>query len=239
MSLGPLWWRPPPPAPGNPPPIELEEAVAPIEEVELVIAESNPPQYMLNIVSGLPSGCAKFNEYDVVRDGTGIDVTVTNLRPAPGQAVACTAIYGYHDGTVNLGSDFGTEETYTVSVKGLVTNAFVGMDDRALGMAVKQSPIEDWELLPSEVTGKDKLAIFSRLPLGSTCSEFNGYHVTRPGPDEIEVTLTHREVVDTNTPCTADLPVVLTEIPLEFNLAHGETFTFTINGETGQVSVAY
>ena len=44
------------PAPGDSPPMELEEAVAPIEDVELVIAESNLPQYMLNIVSGLPSG---------------------------------------------------------------------------------------------------------------------------------------------------------------------------------------
>ena len=149
-----------------------------------------------------------------MRDGAAIEVSATNLRPAPGQTVACTAIYGYHEGTVNRGSDFGPDETYIVSVNGLVTDAFVGMDDRALGMAVKQSPIEDWELLPSEVPGKDKLVILSRLPLGSTCSEFNGYHVTRPRPDEIEVVLTHREVVDTNTPCTADLPVVLTEIPL-------------------------
>jgi hypothetical protein len=30
------------PPPGAPPPMELEEAAAPIEEVELVIAESNP-----------------------------------------------------------------------------------------------------------------------------------------------------------------------------------------------------
>ena len=118
------------PAPGDPPPMELEEAVAPIEEVELVIAESNPPQYMLNIVSGLPSGCAKFNEYGVVRDGTAVEVSVTNLRPAPGQTVACTAIYGYHEGAVNLGSDFGPDETYIVSVNGLVTDAFVGMRSR-------------------------------------------------------------------------------------------------------------
>lgn len=97
-------------------------------------------------------------------------MTVTNLRPGPGQTVACTAIYGYHDGTVNLGSDFDADETYVVSVNGLVTDAFVGMDARALGMAVKQSPIEDWELLPSETPGKDKLVIVSRLPLGSTCS---------------------------------------------------------------------
>jgi len=97
------------PVSGEPPPMELEEAVAPIEDVELVIAESNPPQYMLNIVSGLPSGCAKFDEYDVVRDGAAIEVSVTNLRPAPGQTVACIAIYGYHEGTVNLGSDFGPD----------------------------------------------------------------------------------------------------------------------------------
>lgn len=226
------------PPPGDPPPIELEEVEAPIEGVELVIAESNPPQYLLNIVSGLPSGCAKFNDYEVVRDGTAIEVTVTNLRPAPGQVLACTAIYGYHDGTVNLGSDFDPNETYVVSVNGLVSEAFVGMDDRALGMVVKESPIEEWEILPSGIPGKDKLVIISRLPLGSSCSEFNGYRVERPAPDEIEVMLTHREVVDPNTPCTADLPAILTEIPLELSLEPGENITFTVNGEAAQVSVA-
>ena len=131
------------PAPSDLPPTELEEVVAPIEDVELVIAESNPPQYMLNIVSGLPSGCAKFDEYDVVRDGAAIEVSVTNLRPAPGQTVACTAIYEHHEGTVNLSNDFGPDETYIVFVNGLSPDAFMGMYDRALGMAVKQSPIED------------------------------------------------------------------------------------------------
>ena len=63
----------------------MEETLAPIESVELSIAESFPPQYFLKVTSGLPSGCAQFKDHKVVRDGNNIAITVTNLQPAPGK----------------------------------------------------------------------------------------------------------------------------------------------------------
>ncbi|MDA0256986.1 MAG: hypothetical protein O3C25_04495 [Chloroflexi bacterium] len=93
---------------------------APIHELEMRVAESFPPQYFLGVVSGLPSGCARLAGSDVANDGTTIRVTVSNRVPAPGVLVACTAIYGYAESTVALGTgaDFTSGVTYTVLVNG-------------------------------------------------------------------------------------------------------------------------
>lgn len=106
-------------APAGPTTIEVD---APIEGVEVVILEIDPPQYLLQIVSGLPGGCAQFNGYESSIEGTTITVTVTNLVPAA--PVPCTAIYGYHEGNINLGSDFAAGETYSVVVNGEAAATF-------------------------------------------------------------------------------------------------------------------
>ena len=73
------------------------------------------------MVSGLPSGCAAFEDIEVVRDGTTFTVTVTNTMPAPDQNIACTMIYGYHESTVDLGSDLEPGTEYTVHVNDQTT----------------------------------------------------------------------------------------------------------------------
>ena len=100
----------------------MTETRAPIESVELTTSDSNPREYTLHIVSGLPGGCVKFGDYSVACEGAHIDVAVTNF--APTEPVPCTMMYGIHEGEVELGSDFTAGETYMVSVNGNVTNAF-------------------------------------------------------------------------------------------------------------------
>lgn len=102
--------------------METVRVPAPIDEVEIRVLESFPPQYVLYVVSGLPSGCAKFDEYEVERDGDTIHVKVWNLMPADDD-VACTMIYGTVEHNINLGSDFESGKTYTVHVND-VTKTF-------------------------------------------------------------------------------------------------------------------
>lgn len=97
---------------------ERVEELAPIEEIEVLFAESFPVQHRLHIVSGLPSGCAAFERVDVERDGTTFNVEVINTMPAPDEDIACTMIYGYHETTVELGSDLEVGAEYTVDVNG-------------------------------------------------------------------------------------------------------------------------
>lgn len=90
---------------------------APIDRVDIAILKSNPPQYDVLIASGLPSGCAQYDATTLLgRDGDTVRIRVTNTMPKGD--LDCTAIYGTHESTVHLGSDFTMGVTYTVDVNG-------------------------------------------------------------------------------------------------------------------------
>ena len=91
-----------------------QTVAAPIDGLEISVLESNPPQYVVRIKAGLPSGCAKQHSHAIARAGDIITVTVLNSMPT-GNPV-CTMIYGTYDLNLNLGSDFRSGTTYTVRV---------------------------------------------------------------------------------------------------------------------------
>lgn len=94
---------------------------APIERLDVLTRESSPPGYTLYIVSGLPSGCARFHSAEVTgRAGATITVVVLNTVPADPRT-ECTAIYGYHEANLDLGQDFTPGTTYTVNVNDKTT----------------------------------------------------------------------------------------------------------------------
>ena len=208
----------------------MTETPAPIESVKLTHSDSTSREYTLHIVSGLPGGCVEFGEYAVSREGTTLDVTVTNL--APTAPVPCTMIYGRHEGEIALGNDFTPGETYAIAVNGTLTNAFTPLDPTSPKAAIAESPIESIDVATSETNPAEyTLEVVSRLPKGSSCSWFNGYDISRPYAGVIEVTVTHFEVTGM-MPCTADLPVVTTEMPLGTDFTPGEAVRVTVNDTT-------
>src|SRR5688500_19153090 len=54
---------------------------APIDDVQVVIRESSPPQVTLNVKAGLPSGCAQRESHSVSRSGDTFTVRVLNSMP--------------------------------------------------------------------------------------------------------------------------------------------------------------
>ncbi|MGH2379077.1 MAG: hypothetical protein ACRDGT_11450 [Candidatus Limnocylindria bacterium] len=92
---------------------------APIDELDVLVRESHPPQVALRLVAGLPSGCAEPHSHSVTRTGDTITVKVLNSLPT-GDPI-CTMIYGTYDLTVELGSDFVAGTTYTVQVNDRTT----------------------------------------------------------------------------------------------------------------------
>ena len=127
-ETGPSPTQPPPtetPVKGLPPLEEPKtiEVPAPIEDAAVVPPATSGGEYVLKVTSGLPSGCAQFNESRVERRGNGFEVAVTNLMPADPMTV-CTMVYGYHDGEVVLGTGLDAAETYTVTINGELTHSF-------------------------------------------------------------------------------------------------------------------
>jgi hypothetical protein len=206
---------PPPPTEtlpqGDPPPEQPAdvEVLAPIDGSKVIFPTTPDGDYALKITSGLPNGCAEFGGYEVERDGDRFVVQVTNLVPHPSLIMACTEIYGSQVSEVMLGGELVYGEGYTVEINGKWTHHFIVQD--ANGMIEQESPIDLIEVLESD--GEYFLNVISRLPLGSSCSRFNGYTVNTRFVEQIEVSLSHLQVTADNVPCTADLPVVVTSIP--------------------------
>lgn len=91
-----------------------QEVLAPIDGLDVSVLLSSPPQYMLSVRAGLPSGCAKRHRHETKREADAITVTVMNWMPTG--RPPCTMIYGSYELNINLGSDFRPGTTYSVSV---------------------------------------------------------------------------------------------------------------------------
>ncbi|MBN2075879.1 MAG: hypothetical protein JW762_10040 [Dehalococcoidales bacterium] len=93
---------------------DFEIKEAPIHEVDIRIAESYPPQVLVYIKGGLADACTTFDEVMIKRKtDTDIYIEVTVRRPKDRM---CAQVYGYFEKNVNLGTDFESNETYTVTV---------------------------------------------------------------------------------------------------------------------------
>lgn len=97
----------------TPLPSGVDRVLAPIDDADIVVRESFPPQYAVEISAGLPGGCAKQAGYEVERSGNTFKVSVYNAMPS--QAMVCTAIYGMYRVGITL-TDITPGATYTVVV---------------------------------------------------------------------------------------------------------------------------
>jgi hypothetical protein len=98
----------------SPSPSGRQPVLAPIDGLDVHILESNPPQYVLSVRAGLPSGCAEKNRHELERAAERVTVTVLNWLPTG--SPPCTMIYGSYELNINLGSDFRPGTTYSVTV---------------------------------------------------------------------------------------------------------------------------
>jgi len=101
-------------------PATARQAIAaPIDRMDIVILDSSPPQVTLNVMAGLPSGCAQRESHSVTRTGDTFTVSVLNSMPT-GNPV-CTMIYGTYELNIDLGRDVRPGVTYTVRVNDQTT----------------------------------------------------------------------------------------------------------------------
>ena len=104
-------------------PTDLVRALAPIEQVNINVAESFPPQYFAALVSLQPNSCVTFDAVETTRDVNSIRILVWNLVPADPD-VLCAQVVSSTDHTVSLGTNFEPGQSYTVQVND-VTRTFI------------------------------------------------------------------------------------------------------------------
>lgn len=109
----------PPTATIAPPPGGRQTVLAPIDGLAVNHVDGPAPRYVVNVLAGLPSGCAQRDSHTVARAGDVVTITVLNSMP-PGNPI-CTMIYGQYELNVDLGSAFTRGTTYTVRVNDKTT----------------------------------------------------------------------------------------------------------------------
>jgi hypothetical protein len=85
---------------------------APIDSAKVVVLDTNPPRYTVEILAGLPDGCSSPGDHSVKHDGNTYTIEVRNRHTG---AEMCTAIYGQYELTVAL-DDVRAGQPYTVKV---------------------------------------------------------------------------------------------------------------------------
>ena len=131
-------------------------------------------------------------------------------------------------------------ETYRVIVNDSTTSSFSRPKSSLRDTFVAQSPIQSAEVAILEsFLPQYQLLVVSGLPKGSGCSQFNGYEIRRRESNEIEVVVTHHEVADQLVVCTADFPIVETNVPLGPGFEPGEEYTVRVNSDTVTSFVAH
>ena len=199
---------------------ETTEVPAPIDGVELNIAESDPPQYFLEITSGLPNACHTFDGIDTQRSGTEIAVSVIN-RVLTGD-IACAQVYETESSTVFLGSEFEADVTYTVRVNDWETS----FTTEAAAVEV-EAPIEDVTLNIVESDPPQYfLEIVSGLP--TTCHILERNDVNQLPWEEVMVTVVNR-VAATGPACAESGETKTTVVPLRSGFRPSETYGGRVN----------
>ena len=196
----------------------------------------NEPELFLRVAyyQSTIEGCARPGSERLEVDGDAIRVSVTLMQPPPtAWAIPCDEEVVELDTVLPVTTSLEAGRTYRVIVNDGAATTFTlpGPDLRYTFIA--ESPIESVEVdILESAPPQYQLRIVSGLPKGRSCSQFNGYEVTRRDANRLEVAITHHEVADRLVACTADYPSVETVVPLGSGFEPGEEYEVRVNGET-------
>lgn len=217
---------------------DRDHVQAPIEDVQIIVAESFPLQYFVAITVGLPNACYDFGEASVERDDSVVRINVTNLAPADPTQM-CAEIYRTVVENVALGSDFDPNVAYTLEVNGTSYQLTEGGSGGALpqpidpGVKEVPAPIESVQInIANRQTEDATLTVVSGLPSG--CAKLARFETSQRG-DLIVVAVLNSIPVGANIICTAIYGFEQNEANLTGSYTACETYIVEINGESRPV----
>ena len=190
-------------------------------------------------------GCARPGNQELELDGNDIIVRLTLMQPPPTSwAIPCDEQVVELDAVEPIRQPLRSGQTYRVIANGQETTSFTLPLLGRRHTFIAESPIELAEVVILESAPPQyQLRVLSALAKGSSCSQFNGYEIRRTDADRIEVVITYHQIADpvvpfTAVPCTADYPIVETNVPLGSGFEPGVEYTVTVNTDTTTSFVA-
>ena len=185
-------------------------------------------------------GCSRPGGYESELDGSDIIVNVTLMTPPPTPwGIPCEEDLLEVETVVHIESTLTPGQTYRVVVNGRETNTFTLLEPDFPHSFIDLSPIENLEVIALDISPLQfELRVVSGMPMGSSCSRFNGYEIRRSKPERIDVSVTHHEVADPLVICTADYPTVETSIPLGSDFEPGKEYTVSVNSDATETFLA-
>ena len=196
----------------------------------------NEPEHFLRIefYQSTVEGCARPGSQSLKVEGHRIIATLTLMQPPPtAWAIDCDAELVELDAVEHINEPLEPGETYDVIVNDVLISTF-SLARPGLGHTfIDESPIERAEIMILESWPPQyQVRVVSGLPKGSGCSQANGYEIWRGDSNEIEVVVTHHEITDPLTVCTADFPIVETIVPLGSDFESGKEYIVRVNSNT-------
>ena len=216
-----------------------QEAPADVIWANLIPNEPVPLLRVAYYQSNLEN-CARPGNQKLTLDGRDINVRLTLMQPPETPwAPPCDEDLVELDTILHVGTPLTPGRPYRVIVNGVETTTFTIPDAHLGHTAIARSPVQSAEVvntrsIPYEYT----LRVVSGLPKGSGCSQFNGYEIRRNVPRQLDVIITHHEVADPSVVCTADFPILETDVPLGSEFSSGEEYTVNVNEDASVTFVA-
>ena len=202
----------------------------------------NEPVPLLRVAYFQPAleNCARPGNQKIAVDGRDIIVRLTLMQPPETPwAPPCQDELVELDTVLHVGAVLTPGRPYRVIVNDVETTTFAVPEGHLGHTVIARSPFQSADVVISEsVLHQHTLRVVSGLPKGSGCSQFNGYEIRRPAPRQLDVIITHHEVSDPLVVCTADFPILETDVPLGSDFDPGAEYTVNVNDEESVTFVA-
>ena len=184
--------------------------------------------------------CARPGSQSLELDGRDIIVRLTLTQPPETPwAAPCQDEMVQLETVLHVGAPLTPGRPYRVVVNDVTTTTFTVPEGHLGHTAIAQSPVQSADVTTSEELPHEyTLRVVSGLPRGSGCSQLNGYEIRRSDTHRWDVVITHHEVADPTVVCTADFPILETDVPLGSEFEPGAEYTVTVNNNTSATFIA-
>ena len=198
----------------------------PIQEIEVLLAESDPVQVTVEVTGWLPDSCTAHHETHLTQEGNTIIIQITTIRP---QGFACATVVTEYQERVFIGTLPAGD--YKVTVNGVEQQFRIEEPPDGGGVNIANMPIEEIEVLLAE-SDPVQVTVEVRGWLPDSCTEHHETHQAQEG-NSINIRITtirpkgfacatvatdYQETVFIGTLPAGDYKVIVNDVAQQFRV---------------------